>query len=106
MKQTFFAVFISLVFAVSAWAGPFLVTNPQENVTSYMVTIDGVTQEEPAFDLGDGTTILHFDLDAVTDGDHNCTVASKNMWGESETLPFQFSKMLPESVSVLDISAQ
>ena len=106
MKKGLFVFMFSVLFALSAWAAPFLVCNPQENVTSYLVTMDGVEEEIPAYSMGDDTTILHFDLAGITDGDHNCEVKSKNVWGVSEPLPFSFNKAIPDSPSVLEISAQ
>ena len=101
------------VFVASVWfmftpahAAPFLVCDPQENVTSYAVTMDDTTVTVLAQDLGDNTGRLYYDLDGIENGSHNCTVKAKNMWGESANTPFSFSKIQPESPSVLDISAQ
>lgn len=106
MRQAIFTVLVSLMFAVSVWAGPFLTCDPQTNVTSYIVTLDGVTQEVPAQDLGDNTTRLHFDLAGILDGEHDGSVASKNVWGESAAVPFSINKTLPECPSALTIIAQ
>jgi len=94
----FFALglfFLSWLFIANAHASPFLVADPQTNVTHYVVTIDGVTETVAAFDLGDGTVRLQYDLVDVTPGQHNCEVKAKNLWGESVAVPFVFTKALP-----------
>lgn len=101
-----FSVLFSVLFALSAWAAPFLTSNPQTNVTSYLVTLDGVEQEVIAQDMGDDTTILHFDLTGLADGDHTGEVKAKNIWGESDPFPFSFNKAIPDSLSVLELTAQ
>jgi len=101
------------IFAMALWlfgvthaAGPFMVSDPQIGVTSYAVTMNGSTEEIIAQDLGDNTTRLHYDLEGTENGSYDCSVTAKNVWGASEPTPFSFSKTLPESPSVLDISAQ
>lgn len=106
MKKGLFVFIFSILFTVSAWAAPFLVSEPQTNVTSYTVTLDGNLYEVPAQDLGNNTVRLHFDLEGLTDGDHEANVTSKNVWGESDVLPFYFNKTGPDCPSVLEISAQ
>jgi hypothetical protein len=91
----FFALglfFLGWLFVANAHASPFLVCDPQTGVTHYVVTIDGVTDTVPAFDLGDGTVMLKYDLASLGDGEHNCQVKSKNIWGESVAVPFVFTK--------------
>ena len=99
-------ILLSVFFWSIVQAAPFLVCDPQENITSYIVDLDGVIIEEPALGLGDGTVRLYYDLGGIADGVHNCTVTAKNVWGVAEPTPFSFSKIQPESPSVLDISAQ
>ena len=107
MKKLFLAVLCSAVLCVSlAVAGPFLVCDPQKNVTSYIVVLDGEAQEVVAQDMGDNTTRLHFDLAEVSEGSHNATVAAKNIWGESEPVPFFFESAVPGSACVLGLTAQ
>lgn len=77
------------------FASPFLVCDPQTNVTHYIVTINGNTTEVLAFDLGDGTVMLRYDLAGILTGIHNTTVKAKNIWGESVAVPFEFVKALP-----------
>ena len=106
MKTLFITFLFSVLFTVSAWAAPFLVCDPQTNVTSYMVTLDGAEQEVVAYDLGDDTVMVHFDLGAVADGDHVGELRAKNVWGVSESLPFDFNKTVPECPSAINITVQ
>jgi len=85
-----FLLIPSLVFAA-----PYLICDPQTNVTRYVITIDGDTTEVLAFDLGDGTVMLRYDLAGISAGTHNTTVKAKNIWGESVAVPFDFVKALP-----------
>ena len=103
MKQILLSLVFSFLFVASVWGAPFLSSNPQSHVTSYMVTIGGVDYESPGQDMGHGTVRLYFDLAGLPDGNHTCTVISKNIWGESDPVPFDFSKTRPECVSVLEI---
>ena len=104
LKKILLVLCCSLLFAALATAAPFLVCDPQTNVTSYMITLDGSeAQEVPAQDLGDNTTRLHYDLAGLLDGNHTGTVASKNVWGESEPVPFCtviFYSMPPAGVRI------
>ena len=90
-------LFIGLLLLVPSLtlASPFLVCDPQTNVTHYVVTIDGDTTEVLAFDLGDGTVMLRYDLAGVSSGTHNMEIKAKNVWGESVAVPFDFVKALP-----------
>jgi hypothetical protein len=87
--------FLGWLFVANTQASPFLICDPQTGITHYVVTIDGVTETVPAFDLGDGTVRLSYDLANVSEGEHNCHVKSKNIWGESVAVPFVFTKALP-----------
>lgn len=79
-----------------AHADPFLICDPQTNVTHYVVTMDGDTTTVPAFDLGDGTVMLKYDLAGIPMGPHNVEVKAKNVWEESTSVPFDFTKALPD----------
>ena len=90
-------LFIGLFLLTStlAFADPFLVCDPQTNVTHYVVTIDGNTTEVLAFDLGNGTVMLRYDLEGISAGTHNTELKAKNIWGESVAVPFVFVKAIP-----------
>lgn len=106
-KTVTFAVLVFLAFiSRMIYASPFLVCDPQVNVTSYVVSINGTIEEVPAQVLGDNSTRLHYDIGGLADGSYICSVKAKNFWGESAPVPFSFSIISPECPSVLDISAQ
>lgn len=84
-------------------ADPSLISDPQTNVTHYVVDMDGDTSTVPAFDLGDGTVMLKYDLAGIPTGTHNVQVKAKNLWGESTSVPFDFTKALPGVVERLRI---
>ena len=76
-------------------AAPFLICDPQYDVTHYIVTIDGVTTTSPAFDLGNGTVRLNVDLKDVSEGKHVCSIKAANEWAESDPAPFIFTRAGP-----------
>lgn len=86
-----------------AQADPYLICDPATNVTHYVVTLDGDTSTVPAFDLGDGTLMLKYDLAGIPTGPHNVAVKAKNLWGESTSVPFDFTKALPDAAERLRI---
>ncbi|MCK4718739.1 MAG: hypothetical protein KAT70_08730, partial [Thermoplasmata archaeon] len=78
------------------WGAPYLVCDPMENVTHFIVTIDGVEREVEAVDVGDGYVILKYDLTGVSNGTHDVTVKAKNLWGQSVAVPFVFTREGPD----------
>ncbi|MBA7494732.1 hypothetical protein ES702_05309 [subsurface metagenome] len=100
----FIIAFILVLALLSlAYADPFLICDPQTNVTHYVVDMDGDKTTVPAFDLGDGTVMLKYDLAGIPTGTHNVEVKAKNVWGESTSVPFDFTKALPGVVERLRI---
>ena len=96
-----FGVLCSLVFS-----SPFLVCDPQTNVTHYVIIIDGNEHVVEAQDLGDGTVRLYYDLGGFSEGSHTIQVKAKNLWGVSEPVPFEFTKSLPPTPTGLSLSAE
>ena len=94
--------FIVLLLPVLAFANPFLVCDPQTNVTNYVITGD-INVTVPATDLGDGTVRLQYDLAGITEGTFKLEVKAKNIWGESISVPFDFVKALPAAPEVIRI---
>lgn len=75
---------------------PFLICDPQTNVTHYVITwLGGETKVVEAYDLGDGTVMLRHDLAGVAQGTHSIEVKARNQWGDSDAVPFDFTKELP-----------
>ncbi len=101
----FLAPFI-LYFAVTAYPAPFLVCDPQPaSVTHYVVSLDDNVTIVEAQKLESGEVRLHFDLAGISEGQHHVEVKAKNMWGESEAVPFDFTKSLPVLPTGFSISA-
>jgi len=94
---------IALFVPALAFASPFLVCDPQTNVTHYVISGD-INVTVPATDLGDGTVRLQYDLAGITEGTFNLEVKAKNVWGESVAVPFDFVKALPAVPSNIIIS--
>jgi len=86
---------LAMAFVKIARAEPYLICDPQLNVSFYVVTIDGNTNTVPAFDLGDGTVRLNYDLAGITEGEHVCSIKAGNVWGESVSVPFVFTRAGP-----------
>jgi len=95
-KKLMLGVLVLMMFTGTVLADPFLVCDPQVNVTHYVITLDGITTTVPAVDLGDDTFNLSFDLGGIDVGNHNVELKAKNIWGESIAVPFGFVKSLPE----------
>jgi len=97
----FFALglfFLSWLIVANAQADPYLICDPQTNVTHYVVIINETMDTVKAFDLGNGKVMLKYDLAGVPDGKNECLIRSKNEWGESVNVPFVFTKVLPDVV--------
>jgi len=99
---------MALLLPVLAFGNPFLVCDPQTDVTFYRVAIDGQEPiESPAQDLGDGTVRLYYDLDSIAVGSHIVQVAAHNEWGCSNySDPFDFTKAIPETPLNLRVSSE
>lgn len=102
MKSLFLVIIMSLILAGTSFAEPFLTCDdpdPSENVTSYIVSMDGGTLvETPA--------PLHYDLGSLLSGAHAVDVQAKNIWGagRSPADPFDFTKELPSMTEGVAIS--
>ena len=106
MKKLFLACLMVICFSTWAFAGPYLVCDPQTNVAEYRVVVDGSGDIVTAHDLGDGTVMLRFDCTGLTEGAHNFEVYSVNIWGESSPTPFDCVKALPSSPGGVGLSAE
>lgn len=87
MKKIVFVVLFLLV-PTLAFASPFLVSNPQEGVTSYKIMEGASTQEVPAQANG----ALRMEMAGTSVGVHNITVQACSVWECSETVPFSFTR--------------
>jgi len=103
MKTLFLTLFLVFGFVGLVFAAPFLVCDPQVDVTEYIITGD-ISATTPAVDLGDGTVRMQYDLTGISEGPYNIEVKAKNIWGESIPVPFVFTKQLPDAPSNITIS--
>lgn len=111
MKKTLevLAMILALLFVAGAsWAQPFLVCKPVTDAESYLVKIDGAADpiEVPGYQTQDNKIMIHYDLAGYTNGSHHLEVASKNMWGQSEYVPFDFIKQVPGNPLGIGLSAE
>ena len=90
-----------LLLSTTAFAAPFLVTDPQSGVVGYEITGLG----EPVSYIAQPDGSLKYDLASVNNGTYTLTVAACNMWGCSSTAPFSFSKQIPSAPAGLRIVA-
>ena len=92
--RIFFAILILCLLPMVAFAGPFLVCDPQAGVTNYKLTGPGwVPASVPAQANGS----LRLDLATSTAGTNSLTVAAcitDPLWGEacSAAVPFTFTR--------------
>jgi len=94
MKKLLMIFFGFILMPMLAFADPYLVCDPQTNVTHYVITGD-INITVPATDLGDGTVRLQYDLAGIAAKPYDLQVKAKNIWGESVAVPFDFVKALP-----------
>ena len=81
MKQWGIAIAILLLSIFVIWlaltyGSPFLACDPQENVTEYVIDIDG-EQHTTSYPM-------KFDLSIISEGQHTIKAKASNMWGESD----------------------
>jgi len=107
MKKLLLAMVV-LLFAAPAYGGPFLVCDPQEGVTSYLVTGPAWVPTEMVPAQPDGS--LKMDVAAATVGVNSLNVSACNVdpiWGEVCSLhtPFSFTRPgLPSTPANLGLS--
>jgi hypothetical protein len=87
---------------------PYLISNPQLYVETYLVNLDGQTTETPAniVDPQAGTKRLYLDVTGVSLGSHHVEIRAKNMWGQSDPVPFDFVKVIPSVPSGIGLSEE
>ncbi len=107
MKRYFMSAVLFVFLAVGvAEPAPYLICDPNESVSGYVLTLDGSESRVPvqpgwakdnkfyASDPGGGTPChLIMDLAGVPEGEHKLEIRSYyGTWGVSEAVPFGFSK--------------
>ena len=86
MKRLTLITLILFAFTVPCWAAPFLVCDPEPNVDSCVVEVNGTEFPTPY--------PLHYDLVGITAGDHTIRVKFVNaLWGDSDwSSPLDFTR--------------
>jgi hypothetical protein len=112
MKKFLFCFLMILLFCFSIQAAPFLVSDTypaSTNLDGFKVQIDGGSWVTvPVTVNADGTKQIKYDMAPLNlaDGNHTGNVKAYNMWSESATTPFSFSKNVPAAPATLRLSAQ
>ncbi len=113
MKKLFLAVLISLVFALSAYAAPFVYFNwdAQGETNPVKIILLGLPDspieaeitkvanpDDPADDM---FYRAEYDLKDLPDGSYTISGKMKNIWGDEseESSPYPFGKAVPGSIS-------
>jgi hypothetical protein len=102
MKKIFLtALFIAASCGVAA-AAPYVVSDDFTAgvVDTCIINLDGTTVEAEPVASGSGERCV-YDVSGVSEGSHNITMKTKNVWGETKAVPFDFTKALPPSISNL-----
>lgn len=99
MKKIILA--ISLLFTTNCFASPFIVTDAiDKSMINSCTTIEGTITKSFVPESVDATTArCKIDLVGVTEGIHNLTLKLVNVWGESQPVPFTYTKKLPSAPS-------
>jgi len=107
MKKILIILTVLFLTADMAFASPFLICTPVTDAESYLVKIDGAADpvEVPGYQTQDGKIMIHWDLFEFANGNHHLEVAAKNMWGQSEYVPFDFTKQVAGNPLGIGLSA-
>jgi len=102
---------LAILFMTStAWASPFLVCDCMDDVEQYEIIFDGGTpiiSDAVTADCTGGQKRINLDVGQLNlaDGQHSLTGKAMNLWGESASTPFDFSKTVPVGLSGIGLSA-
>jgi hypothetical protein len=103
MKKLFCTVAI-LLWGSAAMATPFVVSDDFEAgvVDVCVITVDdSIVEVAPSASSGGERCV--YDVGSVSEGAHTVTMATKNVWGETSAVPFDFTKTLPPSITSLHL---
>jgi len=105
MKKILFTTFFVLVLTLStAFAAPFVVSDPQPGATKIILLINGL--ETPQFPAQPDGSIL-YDLVDLAEGDFIIKAMAGNLWGWSGwSLPLEDTKVLPNPPKNLRVSGE
>jgi len=106
MKKLLIILAMAMVlFAATAFAGPFLVCDPITDAIMFQIEVDGieVATDYPA--EPDGS--LHYDMAAHTGGDHTVRARARNLWMYGGwSVPLDFNADGPGAPSGFGFSAE
>ena len=110
MKKLIITILVIMLMASTAWASPFLISGCQDYVDQYVLVFDGgtpITVDAVVAECTGVQSRLSFDLAplALVDGTHQVIGTAKNMWEESASTPFDFSKAVPVNLTGIGLSA-
>jgi hypothetical protein len=102
---TYLVLSFTLAVGTTAFAAPFVVSDSfQADVVDVcIITVDGSSSEMSASSTGTNEARCVYDVESVSDGSHTITMATKNVWGVSEPVPFNFTKTLPPVLTNLHL---
>ena len=107
MKTIAFIISIclmALLLPVLAFGAPFLICDPNPGAEKIILEINSVEMPEFAAET-DGS--LRYDLAGIAEGDFTIRAKAGNIWGWSEySVPFNFTKSLPQAPMGLRVSGQ
>jgi len=116
MKKLLGCLVVALLgFTSVAFSSPFLISDPQcklENdngcAAGFELSLDdgatwGVMGSQ---DVGADKVMIHHDLGGFPEGMNNIQVRAVNLWGESATIPFSFTKSVPSAPTNMAVSPE
>lgn len=105
MKKLLMILAFVLMFAGTVWADPWLVSNPNDGATVFILEMDGVELPQEACE-SDGS--IRFDMASYAGtGDHTVRAKAGNIWGWSVySDPFNFNADIPGAPSGFGFSAE
>jgi len=111
MKKLILCVTCVLLLASTVWSAPFLVCDCQDDFQgNYVLIFDGgapIIADALQYDCPAGQVRVNLDMAplGLADGQHSMEGYAKNVWGESIHVPFDFSKVAPQSLTGIGLSA-
>lgn len=96
MMKTLFLFMVLILVPVTVMAGPFVVSDPYpssgQQPDGFRGTVNGVGFDVPYATDANGLRYFNLDLAGMwLTGTNSLIVRAYNIWGESETVPFDFN---------------
>jgi hypothetical protein len=113
MKKFMFGLLMLSIFIVTSAfaAGPYLVCDPYSSdvqIATFLIQFDNGTWIESTPHTFNGETILHYDLQEVSNGNHTVVAKMVDIWGNESAPsdPFVFQKGNPAAPNGLKLSIE